>query len=47
MATFHIFLLIIALVAFGGATFDVKFYRLNLMGLGLCCWLLAELVVGR
>lgn len=47
MATFHIFLLILALVAFAGAVFDVKFYRISLTPLGLFCWLLAELVVGR
>lgn len=47
MLTLRLVLLILAVVAFGGAAFDVKFYRLNLMGLGLFFWALGILVVGR
>lgn len=47
MATLHIVLLILALVSFGGAAMDVKFYRLNLMGLGLFFWALAIVLMGK
>lgn len=47
MLTLHTMLLILAVVAFLLATFDVKVSRLNLMPLGLLFWVLAEVLVGR
>lgn len=47
MLTLHMILLILALVAFAGAALDVKFYRLNLMGLGLFFWALAIVLTGK
>jgi hypothetical protein len=44
MLTLHLIVLILALCCFGGAAFDVKPPRVNLLALGLFLWLLGTLI---
>lgn len=47
MLTLHLVLLILAAVLFLGAALHVEHQRISFLPLGLCLWVVAELLAGR